>query len=378
MIIFGLGPARSWPGPGSRCRGSGRPACGTTQQGSWPQWYQDRPIAKRPLSQITWATISKPIRSRPAATSARGRRRARRSRPRGRARGRTPRTSRRGCRPTGSCSCGPRSGAAPVCRRSGSRHHVAASPSAAHVRLLGRAEGVVHAVAPGRVEADAVGRDRSRGASARAPSSSRATSSGLVASPHSRRWSPSVPQLARLDVGLLGWLGHVVGVGQARPSIGRPGRRGAQEPGVVDRDVGQEGAQLLVVPAGHRADRVEGREDERLLLGVEVDVQDRHGRLAAAERERHAGVAVDDEAGAPVDEDLLDPAHLVERAGEGVLLRLRMDPPVRRVGEELVGRLLAGAGDPVAPGRGRGRGDARLRRHRATPDLRPCIVAPPE
>ena len=26
-------------------------------------------MAKRPLSQITWLTISKPIRSRPAATS---------------------------------------------------------------------------------------------------------------------------------------------------------------------------------------------------------------------------------------------------------------------------------------------------------------------
>jgi len=77
-------------------------------------------------------------------------------------------------------------------------------------------------------------------------------------------------------------------------------------------------------------------------------------------------------------EDLLDPAHLVEGPGKGVLLRLRVDPPVRRVGEELVRRLLAGAGDPVAPGRGRGSGDARLRRHRTTPDLRPCIVAPAE
>jgi hypothetical protein len=63
--------------------------------------------------------------------------------------------------------------------------------------------------------------------------------------------------------------------------------------------------------------------------------------LAAAERERHPGVAVDDEARAPVDEDLLDPADLVERAGEGVLLCLGVDAPVRRVGEQVVGRLLA-------------------------------------
>lgn len=33
----------------------------------------------------------------------------------------------------------------------------------------------------------------------------------------------------------------------------------------------------------------------------------------------------------PVDEDLLDPADLVERPGERVLLRLRMDAPVRRI-----------------------------------------------
>ena len=130
--------------------------------------------------------------------------------------------------------------------------------------------------------------------------------------------------------------------------------------------------------ASSPTDRVVGGEDEGLLVGLEVDVEDRDGRLAPAERERHAGVAIDHEARAPIDQDLLDPAHLVERPGEGVLLRLRMDPPVRRVGEEMVRRLLAGAGDPVAPGRGRGRGDARIRRHRATPDLRPCIVAPAE
>jgi len=74
-------------------------------------------------------------------------------------------------------------------------------------------------------------------------------------------------------------------------------------------------------------------------------------------------------------EDLLDPAHLVEGPGKGVLLRLRVDPPVRRVGEELVRRLLAGAHDPAAPGRGRGHRDARFRRHRAARDLRPCIIA---
>jgi hypothetical protein len=72
-------------------------------------------------------------------------------------------------------------------------------------------------------------------------------------------------------------------------------------------------------------------------------------------------------------EHLLDPADRVERASKGVLLRLGVDPPVGRVGEQLVGRLLAGARDPVAPGGGRHR--CAGRRHRATADLRPCIVA---
>jgi len=83
-----------------------------------------------------------------------------------------------------------------------------------------------------------------------------------------------------------------------------------------------------------------------------------------------AGMAVDHEAGAPVDEDLLDPADRVERAGERVLLRLRVDPPVGRVREELVGRLLAGRGDSVAPARRDG-----LRGHAAAAVVRPCIAA---
>jgi hypothetical protein len=46
------------------------------------------------------------------------------------------------------------------------------------------------------------------------------------------------------------------------------------------------------------------------------------------------------EAGPLIDDDLLDPAHRIERSGQGLLLRLRMDPPVRGVREELVGRLI--------------------------------------
>ena len=48
--------------------------------------------------------------------------------------------------------------------------------------------------------------------------------------------------------------------------------------------------------------------DRFLFLGLEIDVQDGHGHLAAAECERGAGVAIDHEARALVHEDLLDPA----------------------------------------------------------------------
>ena len=63
-------------------------------------------------------------------------------------------------------------------------------------------------------------------------------------------------------------LGDLVGIGEA--GLGLVSTKVAEEreqTGVVDRDLRQERAQLLLVATGHRADRVEGREDERLLLG---------------------------------------------------------------------------------------------------------------
>jgi len=103
----------------------------------------------------------------------------------------------------------------------------------------------------------------------------------------------------------------------------------------------------------------------------------RHAGLLAAQRELYPEVAVHEVPGAAVDQHLPDPAHVVDDAGQGALLGGRMDAPVLGVGQELVGGLLPGAHDAVAPGGRRG-GHARALRHRAGPDLRPCIVAPPE
>ena len=81
MIILGLGTRQIVAWSREPRNGTLAPALRTTQQGSWLQWYQERPIAKRPLSQITWATISKPIRLEALRPPRRhGPRRARRSR----------------------------------------------------------------------------------------------------------------------------------------------------------------------------------------------------------------------------------------------------------------------------------------------------------
>ena len=57
-------------------------------------------------------------------------------------------------------------------------------------------------------------------------------------------------------------------------------------------------------------------------------------------------MTVDDVTGPPVHEHLLDLANLAEDARDGLLLRLRMDAPVRRISEQLVRCLVAGAHDP--------------------------------
>ncbi len=88
----------------------------------------------------------------------------------------------------------------------------------------------------------------------------------------------------------------------------------------------------------------------------------RHAGLLAAQRELYPEVPVHEVPGAAVDQHLPDPAHVVEDAGQGALLRGWMDAPVLRVGEQLVGSLVARAHDPIAPG-GRGRSD----RHRRPP-----------
>ena len=66
-------------------------------------------------------------------------------------------------------------------------------------------------------------------------------------------------------------LGHLVRVAQARLRIvaGQVAEE-SEEPGIVHRNVRQEGAQLFVVSAGHRADRIECREDDCLLVRVQI------------------------------------------------------------------------------------------------------------
>src|ERR1035437_8034843 len=83
-----------------------------------------------------------------------------------------------------------------------------------HVRPLGRTQAVVHAVAPGRVVADAIGRVRRKERGRRSVEQPHDVL-GVGAVPAQQTMLAEDPQLARLDVGLLGWLGHLVGIGQS-------------------------------------------------------------------------------------------------------------------------------------------------------------------
>ena len=98
---------------------------------------------------MTWLTISKPMRRGPWRPRRRGPRRARRSRRRARARARTPRDQSTRVSPESVRVAG-----GPCVRRPVRW----CSPSYPHVGLLGGTQLVVHAVAPCRVERDAVGR----------------------------------------------------------------------------------------------------------------------------------------------------------------------------------------------------------------------------
>ena len=231
-----------------------------------------------------------------------------------------------------------------------------------HVRLLGAghdapaldplARPVVDAVAPGLVELDAVGRVGREQGRRRAVEQPR----HVVGVRRVAAQDPVVaqaPELARLDVRLLGRLGHLVGVGQ--PGLRLAGRRGrrAARAGPASSTVTSarsafsfSSSRPAIAPIGSRVARTSASSSgsrSTYRTGTVGSPRDR----ASATRAWPSTT----KPGAPVDEDLLDPADRVERAGERVLLRLRVDPPVRRVGQELVGRLLAGAGDPVAPAR---------------------------
>ena len=143
------------------------------------------------------------------------------------------------------------------------------------------------------------------------------------------------PQVAGLRRRLIGWRREVVGGCLAGLDGWRCQLREHRREGLgVDRDVGQERPQLLVVGAGHRRQWIEAGQDEGLLLWVEVDVAHGHRRLATGESEFDPKVAIDQAPGAAVDEDRADPSHPVEDTGERLLLRLRMGPPVQFVGDD--------------------------------------------
>jgi hypothetical protein len=61
-------------------------------------------------------------------------------------------------------------------------------------------------------------------------------------------------------------------------------------------------------------------------------------------------MSVNHESGPLIQDDLLDPTNLVEHGRERFFLLARVDPPVPRVREQLLGIYLAVADDQVLPG----------------------------
>ena len=168
------------------------------------------------------------------------------------------------------------------------------------------------------------------------------------------------PEVTGLGDRLVGWPGHVVGVGQPVLRLGGCQRREhRRQPLGVDADLGEELTELRLVGRSHRREWIRGRQDEPLLVFREVDVEDGDGRLPVRQRLLHAQVAIDEVAGPAVDDDLGHIADRVEHLAEGLPLGLPVRSPVAGVGEQLVRRLLAGTDDPVGPGRGSGLGRAR-------------------
>ena len=150
------------------------------------------------------------------------------------------------------------------------------------------------------------------------------------------------PEVAGLRRGLVGRLGDVVGVGQPVLRLGaaRAPRASPRAPR-SRRDTSARSSRSFVV-VGRRPSPRAGRGRRGRApppRAREVDVEDRDGRLAAADGELDAEVAVDDVAGARLTMTCWTQPTWSRTPREGLLLGLRMDAPVRRVGEQLVRRL---------------------------------------
>jgi len=84
------------------------------------------------------------------------------------------------------------------------------------------------------------------------------------------------PEVAGPGHRLVGWLGDVVGIDEAVLRLGRcQGREHRRECLGVDRDLGEQLAELGLVGRGHRGERVEAGQHEPLLVLGQVDVEDR-------------------------------------------------------------------------------------------------------
>ena len=176
---------------------------------------------------------------------------------------------------------------------------------------------------------------------------------GLRGVPNQESVVAQYPELSGLDVGFLRQIGGLVGVGQT--GLGQVAGQVGQECGetrVIDGERRQQLVEDRLLGDRHGGDGIEGRQNERLLLLGQLDVEDGHCGLASGEGLFDSGMAIDEMAGGGIDYHLGHPADGIERAPQSCSLLGRMAAPVAGVGQELARVLRSGADYPGAPGCG--------------------------
>lgn len=97
---------------------------------------------------------------------------------------------------------------------------------------------------------------------------------------------------------------------------------------VVRLDRGQQRLECRRVRTGERGERIEGREDQPLLVLGHLDILHRHGLLLRFQRQLKPEMPIEQIARGLVHDDVLHPADLSDHREQLIVLVLGMSSPV--------------------------------------------------